>query len=301
MTDFSGQGFSTWAAARQARMETVLAALLPAANHAPQRLHDAMRYAVLGGGKRVRPLLAFAAGELTQADPAHVERAAATVECIHAYSLVHDDMPAMDNDVLRRGKPTVHVEFDEATALLAGDALQSLAFDILSATPLTSQPTNQLRMMHILATASGSLGMAGGQAIDLASVGKPLSLPEMEFMHILKTGALIRASVNLGALCGQTLDAAATKHLDHYAKCVGLAFQVVDDVLDTEASTATLGKTAGKDAASNKPTYVSLMGLQPAKDLAESLREDALQALSGFGTEADRLRQLADYIVKRNY
>lgn len=306
MTDFSGQAFSsqdflTWAAARQARMETVLAALLPATNHAPQRLHDAMRYAVLGGGKRVRPLLAFAAGELTQADPAHVERAAAAVECIHAYSLAHDDMPAMDNDVLRRGKPTVHVEFDEATALLAGDALQSLAFDILSATPLTSQPANQLRMMHILATASGSLGMAGGQAIDLASVGKPLSLPELEFMHILKTGALIRASVNLGALCGQTLDAAATQHLDHFAKCVGLAFQVVDDVLDAEASTATLGKTAGKDAASNKPTYVSLMGLQAAKDLAESLREDALQSLSGFGTEADRLRQLADYIVKRNY
>jgi len=282
-------------------METVLATLLPAANHAPKLLHDAMRYAVLGGGKRVRPLLAFAAGELTQADPAHVERAAAAVECIHAYSLVHDDMPAMDNDVLRRGKPTVHVEFDEATALLAGDALQSLAFDILSASSLSNVPENQIRMLHILATASGSLGMAGGQAIDLSSVGKPLSLPELEFMHILKTGALIRASVNLGALCGQTLEAAATKHLDHYAKCIGLAFQVVDDVLDTEASTATLGKTAGKDAADNKPTYVSLMGLQATKELAESLREDAQQALSGFGTEANRLRQLADYIVKRNY
>ncbi len=293
--------FPAWLAEKQARMETVLAALLPAKNHAPERLHDAMRYAVLGGGKRVRPLLAFAAGELTQADPAHVERAAAAVECIHAYSLVHDDMPAMDNDVLRRGKPTLHVEFDEATALLAGDALQSLAFTILSAAPLSNVPENQIRMLHILATASGSLGMAGGQAIDLASVGKPLSLPELEFMHILKTGALIRASVNLGALCGQPLDAAATKHLDHYAKCVGLAFQVVDDVLDAEASTATLGKTAGKDAADNKPTYVSLMGLQPAKELAESLREDAHQALSGFGVGANRLRQLADYIVKRNY
>jgi farnesyl diphosphate synthase len=293
--------FPAWLAAKQARMEVVLAALLPAAKHAPQRLHDAMRYAVLDGGKRVRPLLAFAAGELTQADPAQVERAAAAVECIHAYSLVHDDLPAMDNDVLRRGKPTVHVEFDEATALLTGDALQSLAVDILSSSPLCSAPENQIRMLHILATASGSLGMAGGQAIDLESVGKPLSLPELEFMHILKTGALIRASVNLGALCGQTLDADATKHLDHFAKCVGLAFQVVDDVLDAEASTATLGKTAGKDAADNKPTYVSLMGLQAAKDLAESLREDALQALCGFGTEADRLRQLADYIVKRNY
>lgn len=293
--------FSAWVVEKQTHMEAVLSALLPATNHAPQRLHDAMRYAVLDGGKRVRPLLAFAAGELTQANPAHVERAAAAVECIHAYSLVHDDMPAMDNDVLRRGKPTVHVEFDEATALLAGDALQSLAFDILSSTPLSSAPENQIRMLHILATASGSLGMAGGQAIDLESVGKPLELTELEFMHILKTGALIRASVNLGALCGESLDTAATKHLDHYAKCVGLAFQVVDDVLDAEASTATLGKTAGKDAADNKPTYVSLMGLQQAKALAKSLRDDAHQALSGFGREADRLRQLADYIVLRSY
>jgi farnesyl diphosphate synthase len=203
--------------------------------------------------------------------------------------------------VLRRGKPTVHVEFDEATALLAGDALQSLAFDILSSIPLSSATENQIRMLHILATASGSLGMAGGQAIDLESVGKPLSLPELEFMHILKTGALIRASVNLGALCGNSLGDAGLKQLDHYAKCIGLAFQVVDDVLDAEASTATLGKTAGKDAASNKPTYVSLMGMQQAKDLAKSLRDDARQTLSGFGCEANRLRQLADYIVLRRY
>ena len=282
-------------------MEQVLAALLPSADHTPRRLHDAMRYAVLDGGKRVRPLLVFAAGELTQAEPAHVERTAAAVECIHAYSLVHDDMPAMDNDVLRRGKPTVHVEFDEATALLAGDALQTLAFDILSAAPLGISAANQMRMLNVLAHASGSLGMAGGQAIDLESVGKPLSLPELEFMHILKTGALIRASVNLGALCGQALDEKSTKQLDHYAKCIGLAFQVVDDVLDTEASTATLGKTAGKDAADNKPTYVSLMGLAQAKELAETLRNDAHQSLSSFGREADRLRQLADYIVTRNY
>lgn len=300
-SDFHTQDFSVWVAKKQAYIEAALSALLPAPNHAPQRLHDAMRYAVLDGGKRVRPLLAFAAGELTHADLSHVTRAAAAVECIHAYSLVHDDMPAMDNDVLRRGKPTVHVEFDEATALLAGDALQSLAFDLLSAAPLSGSPQNQVRMLHTLASASGSQGMAGGQAIDLESVGKPLSLPELEFMHILKTGALIRASVSLGALCGASLDEKSAKQLDHYAKCVGLAFQVVDDVLDTEASTATLGKTAGKDAADNKPTYVSLMGLQQAKDLAESLREDALQALSEFGAEADRLRQLADYIVKRNY
>jgi farnesyl diphosphate synthase len=269
--------------------------------HAPQRLHDAMRYAVLGGGKRVRPLLAFAAGELTGAGTAQVEQTAIAVELIHAYSLVHDDMPAMDNDVLRRGKPTVHVEFDEATALLAGDALQSLAFEILAQPGLTEDAATQVRMLNLLAAASGSRGMAGGQAIDLASVGRPLELPELEFMHILKTGALIRAAVNLGALCGKALDVDALNRLDHYAKCVGLAFQVVDDVLDAEASTATLGKTAGKDAASNKPTYVSLLGLERARELADELRAQAHQAIAGYGPEAGRLRQLADYIVLREF
>jgi farnesyl diphosphate synthase len=293
--------FQAWMAERQARVETVLSETLPGAVHAPQRLHDAMRYAVLGGGKRVRPLLAFAAGELTQAKPERVERAAVAVELIHAYSLVHDDMPAMDNDVLRRGKPTVHVEFDEATALLVGDALQSLAFEVLAQPGLIEDAQAQIRMLNLLASASGSHGMAGGQAIDLESVGKPLELPELEFMHILKTGALIRAAVNLGALCGNSLDDNAMKKLDHYAKCVGLAFQVVDDVLDAEASTATLGKTAGKDAASNKPTYVSLLGLARARELAEELRADAHAALAGFGAEADRLRQLADYIVLREF
>jgi farnesyl diphosphate synthase len=293
--------FQTWMVERQARVEAALSAALPSAKNAPQRLHDAMRYAVLGGGKRVRPLLAFAAGELTQADLARVEQAAIAVELIHAYSLVHDDMPAMDNDVLRRGKPTVHVEFDEATALLVGDALQSLAFEVLAQPGLIEDAAAQLRMLNLLASASGSHGMAGGQAIDLASVGKPLELPELEFMHILKTGALIRAAVNTGALCGTALYDAAMNKLDHYAKCVGLAFQVVDDVLDAEASTATLGKTAGKDAASNKPTYVSLLGLARARELAEELRADAHAALDGFGTQAERLRQLADYIVLREY
>ena len=296
MTDFQA-----WMAERQARVEAALAAALPAAVHAPQRLHDAMRYAVLGGGKRVRPLLAFAAGELAQADPARVTQAAIAVEMIHAYSLVHDDMPAMDNDVLRRGKPTVHVEFDEATALLVGDALQSQAFEVLAQPGLVDDAATQVRMLNLLAVASGSRGMAGGQAIDLASVGKPLELPELEFMHILKTGALIRASVNLGVLCGKPISDAAMKNLDHYAKCVGLAFQVVDDVLDSEASTATLGKTAGKDAASNKPTYVSLLGLAEARQLAGELRADAHAALAGFGEEAARLRQLADYIVLRDF
>jgi len=293
--------FQAWMAGWQDRTESALTQALPTPSHAPKRLHDAMRYAVLGGGKRVRPLLAFAAGELAMADSNPVQQAAVAVELIHAYSLVHDDMPAMDDDVLRRGRPTVHVEFDEATALLVGDALQSLAFEVLAQPGLVEDAATQIRMLNLLAAAAGSHGMAGGQAIDLDSVGKPLELPELEFMHILKTGALIRASVNLGALCGRAMSDAEMNKLDHYAKCVGLAFQVVDDVLDAEASTATLGKTAGKDAASNKPTYVSLLGLARARELAEELRAEALQALSEFGANAERLRQLADYIVLRKY
>ncbi|HEX7972107.1 MAG TPA: farnesyl diphosphate synthase [Thiobacillus sp.] len=295
MTDFAA-----WTQACQARMENVLAAWLPAAHLAPQRLHEAMRYAVLGGGKRVRPLLAFAAGEVTGADPERVQHAAAAVELIHAYSLVHDDMPAMDDDALRRGKPTVHVEFDEATALLVGDALQSLAFDILAAQPLADAAATQLAMVQLLAQAAGSRGMAGGQAIDLASVGKPLDLTELEFMHIHKTGALIRAAVLLGAQCGTVSDATAAA-LDHYAKCIGLAFQVVDDVLDAAAPTATLGKTAGKDAANNKPTYVSLLGVARARELAQELRTDAHAALDKLHAPAERLRQLADFVVERTF
>jgi len=281
-------------------MESVLAEWLAPAHIAPQRLHDAMRYAVLGGGKRVRPLLAFAAGEVCGASVDRVQHAAAAVELIHAYSLVHDDMPAMDNDALRRGKPTVHVEFDEATALLVGDALQSLAFDILASTPLADDAATQLKMVQLLAQAAGSRGMAGGQAIDLASVGKPLDLTELEFMHIHKTGALIRASVLLGAQCGSVPDATRTA-LDHYAKCIGLAFQVVDDVLDAETPTATLGKTAGKDAANNKPTYVSLLGAARARELAQELRADAHAALADLGAPATRLRQLADFVVERTF
>jgi farnesyl diphosphate synthase len=295
MTDFA-----PWMQGCQTRMESVLAEWLPPAHIAPQRLHEAMRYAVLGGGKRVRPLLAFAAGEVTGAPPERVQHAAAAVELIHAYSLVHDDMPAMDDDALRRGKPTVHAEFDEATALLVGDALQSLAFDILASQPLADDAATQLNMVQLLAQAAGSRGMAGGQAIDLASVGKPLNLIELEFMHIHKTGALIRASVLLGAQCGSVPDATRTA-LDHYAKCIGLAFQVVDDVLDAEAPTATLGKTAGKDAANNKPTYVSLLGAARARELAQELRADAHAALDSLGTPAARLRQLADFVVERTF
>ncbi|WP_162084767.1 polyprenyl synthetase family protein [Sulfuriferula nivalis] len=291
--------FLTWSTALQTRMEIVLSTHLPAADIAPKTLHQAMRYAVLEGGKRVRPLLAFAAGEITQAQPERVEIAAAAVELIHAYSLVHDDMPAMDNDVLRRGKPTCHVEFGEATALLVGDSLQTLAFDLLASHTLNDNAQQQLHMIKILANASGSRGMAGGQAIDLASVGVAISLPELEFMHIHKTGALIRAAVLLGAHCGQ-LDPAQIEKLDHYAKCVGLAFQVVDDILDASAPTAILGKTAGKDAADNKPTYVSLMGMTEAKSLAASLHQDALLAIQGF-EHNQRLREMADFIIQRTF
>ena len=285
----------------QGQVESALERMLPAADVVPHRLHQAMRYAVLGGGKRVRPLLAFGAGEIAGADPAHLEVVACAVECIHAYSLVHDDLPCMDDDVLRRGRPTCHVEYDEATALLAGDSLQALAFQLLTDQRLAGDTATQMEMVRILACACGSRGMAGGQAIDLTSVGKTLSLPELEHMHIHKTGALIRASVALGARCAATLSAKELGHLDRYSKCVGLAFQVVDDVLDCEASTATLGKTAGKDAAANKPTYVSVLGAARARSLAEELRAEAHDALAEFGARAKRLAELADFIVLRKF
>jgi farnesyl diphosphate synthase len=293
--------FQSWASARQSRIEATLHNVLPAPEIAPQRLHAAMRYAVLGGGKRVRPLLAFAAGELAQADPERVAIAASAVELIHAYSLVHDDLPCMDDDVLRRGKPTAHVEYDEPTALLVGDALQSLAFQLLGEYRLADEPAAQLQMVKLLAAAAGSRGMAGGQAIDLESVGKTLNVPELEFMHIHKTGAIIRASALLGARCGSGLSEQELAQVDNYAKLVGLAFQVVDDVLDAEASTATLGKTAGKDADHNKPTYVSVLGVSRSRAFAEELRRDALAAVDSFGERALRLRQLADFIVLRKF
>ena len=293
--------FPHWANSHQQRIEAQLQAVLPNSEVAPRRLHQAMRYAVLGGGKRVRPLLAFAASEITGADAGRVALAGAAVELIHAYSLVHDDLPCMDNDVLRRGKSTCHVEYDEATALLVGDALQSLAFELLAGNRLADDPAVQLEMVKLLAAAAGSRGMAGGQAIDLAATGASLTLPELELMHIHKTGALIRAAALLGAHCGAALAAAEMDRLDHFAKCIGLAFQVVDDVLDTEATTATLGKTAGKDAQHNKPTYVSVLGVIEAKKLADELRRDALAALDAFGERALRLRQLADFIVLRKF
>ena len=292
--------FSDWMVATQARIEAALAYHVPSADNIPGRLHEAMRYATLGGGKRVRPLLAFAAGELTGATPATLETVACAVEMIHAYSLVHDDLPCMDNDVLRRGRPTCHVEFDVPTALLVGDSLQTLAFELLADQPI-SEPRQQLEMITLLARASGSRGMAGGQAIDLASVGKPLNQTEMELMHALKTGALIRAAVLIGALAGQPLSAEERQDLDRFAKRAGLLFQVIDDILDCTASTATLGKTAGKDEAADKPTYVSLLGLDGARCYADELRNEALTALSIFGERATRLTQLADFICHRQF
>jgi farnesyl diphosphate synthase len=253
-----------------------------------------MRYAVLGGGKRVRPLLCHGAGEIFATAPERLDVPACAVELVHAYSLVHDDLPCMDDDVLRRGKPTCHVEYDEATALLVGDALQTLAFQILA------EQGGSLPMLAQLAHATGSRGMAGGQAIDLAAVGTSLSLAELEFMHIHKTGALIRASVLMGAQAANA-DDDALKCLSHFAGRVGLLFQVVDDILDAEESTATLGKTAGKDARQNKPTYVSLLGVADARRLAGELRREAHAALDSFGEKARRLHQLTDYIVDRNF
>jgi farnesyl diphosphate synthase len=303
---FMRADFQGWIARNQARLESVLHEFLPRADIAPQRLHGAMRYAVLDGGKRVRPLLAFAAGELVGADVELVNVAAAAVELIHAYSLVHDDMPCMDDDVLRRGKPTCHVQYDEETALLVGDSLQSLAFQLLAEHRLNEDAKRQLEMIRLLSLASGSRGMAGGQAIDLASVGKTLTLPELEFMHIQKTGALIRAAILLGAQCGSVkhrnrLDAAQIDRLDHFGKLVGLAFQVVDDVLDCESDSVTLGKTAGKDAFNDKPTYVSLLGIQGAHSMAQRLHREALETLAEFGDGANRLREMADFIVLRKF
>ena len=268
-----------------------------------------MRYAVLGGGKRVRALLVYAAGHLTQASCAALDAAALAVESVHAYSLVHDDLPAMDNDTLRRGKPTCHVKFGEAQAMLAGDALQPFAFSLLASLPVSD--ASRVAVMAELARASGAVGMCGGQMIDLESVGKRVSAETLRRMHEMKTGALIAGSVVIGAHCGTAERiAAALPALKTYSKSLGLAFQVIDDILDVTADTATLGKTAGKDAAENKPTYVTLLGLEEATALAKSCRNDALDALRGIETDEEglipprltrRLAETADYIVGRTF
>lgn len=290
--------FQDWAQQQQVRIETVLARTLPAADVAPQTLHSAMRYSALGGGKRVRALLCYAAAELCNTELKIADAAASAVELIHAYSLVHDDMPCMDDDDLRRGKPSCHKQYDDATALLVGDALQSLAFEVLAAPQLCANAHQQVQLLHMLAIASGSTGMAGGQAIDLGAVGKPLTQTQLESMHQLKTGALIQASVLLGAINGST---AQIKAVSEYARNIGLAFQVVDDILDVEADTSTLGKTAGKDAMSQKPTYVTLLGLVEAKAYATQLYENAILSLVTFGEEARRLRELASFITQRQF
>lgn len=299
MTTTAESAFADWSRGIAVRMEETLAGLLPAATVTPGRLHEAMRYATLGGGKRVRAMLAHAAGLVNDAPADRVAIVASAVEMIHAYSLIHDDLPCMDDDILRRGKPTCHVEFDEATALLAGDALQALAFQLVSEYKLCDDPLVQLKLVETFAHACGSRGMAGGQAVDLGNVGKQITLPELEFMHILKTGALIRASVLMGAACGQPTTPEQHAALDRYAQCVGLAFQVVDDILDEEASTEALGKTAGKDKEQGKPTYVSLLGLAGAKTFAAELLTDAESALDVFDARATRLKELAAFIVRR--
>jgi farnesyl diphosphate synthase len=286
-----------WMKNIQSRTETTLDRLLPAADRVPQRLHQAMRYAMLGGGKRVRPLLCHAATELFDTPVAQADNAAAAVELIHGYSLIHDDLPCMDNDVLRRGKPTCHVAFGEATALLAGDALQSLAFRAVADISLPDGVV-QAAMFRLLADASGSLGMAGGQGIDLDAVGQSLTLPQLELMHELKTGALIRAAVLLGACCGGASEDERAV-LSAYAKTIGLLFQLVDDILDAEASTETLGKTAGKDAEQNKPTYATLLGIDQAKAKAAELSRQAHSHLDRFAERGARLHFITDYIVQR--
>ncbi len=273
---------------------------LPPENTLPFELHRAMRYAVFNGGKRVRPVLIYAGGQAVDAPPTFLDGPACAVELIHAYSLVHDDLPAMDDDDLRRGKATCHKAFDEATAILAGDAMQALAFHILVHGE-GPDAERRVEMVDALSHAAGSRGMAGGQAIDMAAVGKPLSVAELENMHIHKTGALIRASVQLGALCAPELDRQNLKQLDHYAKCIGLAFQIQDDILDEEGDTETLGKAQGADRERNKPTYPAILGIEGSRNLARELLDDALQSLQGFGPQADPLREIARYIVERTH
>ena len=292
--------FPAWLTATQAQAETAVERYLPTTSTGQNTLHEAMSYVSVGGGKRFRPLLVAAAARLGAADAEALSQAMAAIEYVHVYSLVHDDMPEMDNDSLRRGKPTCHVQYDQATALLVGDALQTLAFDVLSR-PVNLPAAQQLQRVQVLARASGSEGMAGGQGIDLANVGKDLSLAQLQHMHGLKTGALIRAAVALGGLSCSDVSDALLADLDVYADKLGLAFQVIDDVLDCEQDTATLGKTAGKDEEANKPTYVKLLGLDGARTQAISLAEEAKAAVATYGDAAAALLGLADYVIKRNH
>lgn len=286
----------------QSRVERTLRQLLPRKTSHPAELHEAMRYAVLEGGKRVRPLLVYASGHVVGADPEALDYAACAVELIHAYSLIHDDLPAMDDDDLRRGSPSCHRAYGEAQAILAGDALQALAFQFLARAPEhLVAPATCLHMVELLAQAAGSRGMVGGQAIDLAAVGRELNIAQLDDMHIRKTGAIIRESVRLGALCGTALQPDDMDRLDRFGKQIGLAFQIRDDVLNVTGHTQHLGKTAGSDRALNKPTYPAVLGLDAADERARDLHREALATLATFGSEADPLRGLCSYIVERNH
>jgi farnesyl diphosphate synthase len=301
LADVAGASFDDWMRSRLALFERAAEEALPPAERIPARLHQAMRYAALGGGKRVRPLLAYAAAELAGAAEGQppspgAHSVALAVEFVHVYSLIHDDLPCMDDDVLRRGKPTVHVAFDEATAMLAGDALQAEAFRVLADAPLAAEL--RARLVSMLAHAASTEGMCGGQAIDLAAVGQQLPLDELERMHRMKTGALLAAAVRMGAAAAGA-DAPTAAAAGAYGRALGLAFQIVDDVLDVEGTAETLGKTAGKDALENKPTYVSVLGLDAAKARAAQLHREALAALERLDARARRLRELADFIVGR--
>jgi farnesyl diphosphate synthase len=285
----------------QAQVDNALDKNLPAAGRDPVRLHTAMRYAVLGPGKRIRPVLVYATGQAFGTPLDELDASAVAVELIHAYSLIHDDLPAMDDDDLRRGRATCHKKFDEATAILAGDALQAQAFAVIAECKnSTVAPARRIEMLRELAHASGSEGMAGGQAMDLAAVGSQLSLAELEKMHIHKTGALIRASVRLGYLASKIDDVEVAERLDRYARCVGLAFQVHDDILDVEGETSVIGKPQGSDSNQNKPTYPNILGMEEAKKTAQALCDEAISSLETLGSTASTLRQLADYIVNRD-
>ncbi len=286
----------------QQRVNRALDTCLPDKPTPKHNLIEAIRYSVIGGGgKRIRPAMVYAAGEAMSVAIEHLDTPACAVEMIHAYSLIHDDLPAMDNDDLRRGQPTCHRRFDEATAILAGDALQAHAFEIMAANDWEVDGKRQLEMITLLATASGSDGMAGGQAIDLASVGKPLTLEELEAMHRLKTGALIRASILLGAMCSASATDEELELLGKYADCIGLSFQIQDDILDVVGDTETLGKPKGSDEAQQKPTYPSILGLDASRKLALEQHEQALGHLESLDARADTLRQLSAYIVERDY
>ena len=298
----NGENFVELLRTYQQRVDNALISLLPSEEGSTTKLPAAMKYAVTNGGKRVRPVLAYATGKALNIPLARVDVAAAALEMMHAYSLVHDDLPAMDDDDLRRGKPTCHKAFDEATAILAGDALQALAFTVLALNPDEYvSDSAKLQMVRILGEASGADGMAAGQSIDLESVGRSLTLKELENMHNHKTGALIKASVLLPAMLSPQIDSAMLNHLNDYAGAVGLCFQIVDDILDVVSDTETLGKTQGADIALNKPTYPALLGLEGARAHAQNMHENALASIQELGSDFDELRMLSNYIVERTF